>query len=185
VLVRSQVRKRSPAAVLGVVVAKVQRWRRSRDRVSTPASQGRDFATCSGPPSHCRPSAQDKASWRGQTSTAVDGSSQFERSFKKRSVSKTALILPVCLRKRTSRSIHPSHRWQWRQIEHFGALGGCQRPIQLVERSTARRIQCASALHWITLRQPARAIGSRSLTAITESFAAVDAPVTWLRSNGT
>jgi hypothetical protein len=34
------------------------------------------FATCTGPPSHCRPSAQDKASWRGQTSTLVDGSSQ-------------------------------------------------------------------------------------------------------------
>jgi hypothetical protein len=36
------------------------------------------FATCFGPPSHCRPSAQDKALWRGQTSTLVDGSSQFE-----------------------------------------------------------------------------------------------------------
>ena len=36
------------------------------------------FATCSGPPSHCRPSAQDKASWQGQTSILVYGSSQFE-----------------------------------------------------------------------------------------------------------
>src|SRR5262249_39448426 len=31
------------------------------------------FATCTGAPSHCRPSAQDKASWRGQTSTLIDG----------------------------------------------------------------------------------------------------------------
>src|SRR5215475_7807270 len=36
----------------------------------------RGFATCTGPPSHCRPSAQDKASWRGQPSTRGDGSSQ-------------------------------------------------------------------------------------------------------------
>ena len=38
------------------------------------------FATCTGPPSHCRPSAPDKASWRGHASTLVDGSSQFELS---------------------------------------------------------------------------------------------------------
>jgi hypothetical protein len=54
----------------------------------------RGFATCSGPPSHCRPSAQDKASWRGQTSTWVDGSSQcaavtFALGLKTRNVSKT------------------------------------------------------------------------------------------------
>ena len=53
------------------------------------------FATCSGAPSHCRPSAQDKASWRDQTSTPGDGSSQcvgvtFALGLKKRSFSKTA-----------------------------------------------------------------------------------------------
>ena len=46
------------------------------------------FATCSGPPSHCRPSAQDKASWRDQASTLVDGSSQFEQGRCSRGVSK-------------------------------------------------------------------------------------------------
>src|SRR6516162_10232319 len=45
------------------------------------------FATCSGPPSHCRPSAQDKASWRDQASTLVDGSSQFEQGRCSRGVS--------------------------------------------------------------------------------------------------
>ena len=53
------------------------------------------FVTCSGAPSHCRPSAQDKASWRDQTSTPGDGSSQcvgvtFALGLKKRSFSKTA-----------------------------------------------------------------------------------------------
>jgi hypothetical protein len=46
------------------------------------------FATCSGASSHCRPLAQDKASWRGQASTSVDGSSQFDRSRCLRAVSK-------------------------------------------------------------------------------------------------
>ena len=55
----------------------------------------RGFATCSGAPSHCRPSAHDKASWRDQTSTPGDGSSQcvgvtFALGLKKRSFSKTA-----------------------------------------------------------------------------------------------
>src|SRR5215813_10339843 len=49
------------------------------------------------------PSAQDKASWRGQSSTLADGSSQFEcgrcSPQNTRDVSKTEQMLLVCPRK--------------------------------------------------------------------------------------
>src|SRR5262249_24466351 len=48
----------------------------ARCRLSTLRLSG--LATCSGPPSLCCPSAQDKASWRDQTSTPRKGSSQLE-----------------------------------------------------------------------------------------------------------
>jgi hypothetical protein len=60
----------------------------------------------------CRPSAQDKASWRGQTITLVYGSSQFEAVDVGGGVSKRKMSqkLSKCFRfafeERTSKSIH-------------------------------------------------------------------------------
>jgi hypothetical protein len=94
------------------------------------------FATCSGPPSHCRPSAQDKASWRGHTITLVYGSSQFETAdvcggVSKREMSqKLSKYFRFAFEDRTSRSI--------RELTGF-----CRPPkwaVVLLRRSFVRRL---------------------------------------------
>ena len=106
------------------------------------------FAACSGPPSHCRPSAQDKASWRGQTSTLVvvrhNLRGRSSPRFSKREVSqKLSKCFRFASKSGPRRSIHPPGQRQRRQIDRLTSV---DRRAQLGDGANKDRTRVTSPL---------------------------------------